>query len=59
MKKVVVSAQTKNPNTAETDKEPTVMHVVSLTGGESIEVMASAPMDAMEKVRRRLESEES
>lgn len=43
------SAHTKYPNTPETDLLPEVMHVVELSDGGKVELMAADPLDAMKK----------
>jgi len=52
-----LTAYTANPNTPETDRFRTVMHVVEyIENGEEKKVMiyAECPLDAMEKVNTRL-----
>lgn len=40
-------AHTKYPNSIESDKQPVVMHVVTLTDGTQLDVLAAAPDDAI------------
>jgi predicted Zn-dependent protease len=55
MKVRAVSASTKHSNTKESDLLPEVLHVVKLSNGETLEVMASDPMDAIDKANKKLE----
>jgi hypothetical protein len=50
-----VAAWTKHRNTMETDKMPMVMHVVEMDDGTQKDVLATDPMDAIEKVRKLAE----
>ena len=50
-----VSAHTKNPNTKETDQMPSVEHLVKLSNGKEITVMASDPSDAISKVQSQID----
>lgn len=49
-----ISAFTTNPNTKETDLEPTVLHTVSLSDGSKRYVMAAEPKNAIEIVQKEL-----
>jgi hypothetical protein len=56
MKKIYAqSAWTKHPNTPETDMQLRVLHVVNLSDGKTVEVMAIDPMDAIDKVNKMLD----
>jgi hypothetical protein len=48
------SAKTKFRNTPDSDEELEVLHVVTLSNGESIEIMATDPMDAIQRVNQQL-----
>lgn len=43
-----VSARTKFPNTKASDAEPRVLHVVTMSDGSTIELMAKEPQAALE-----------
>lgn len=47
-----LSARTKHPNTPESDQKPEVMHVVTMDNGDSLELMASDPSEALARVKR-------
>lgn len=49
-----VSAHTKNRNTPESDRDAYVMHVVNISDGSTLEVMASDPLSAIDQVNRVL-----
>lgn len=51
------TAHTKFPNTPESDKQPTVLHVVFLSDGSTREIMATDPPDAIEKMNELIVSE--
>lgn len=47
-----MQAGVKYPNTPESDRMEMVMHVVTLDSGNEVDIMATDPMDAIERVRR-------
>jgi len=52
-----ISAFTTNPNTKETDLEPTVLHTVTLSNGCVRHVQATEPLDAINIVTKELQKE--
>lgn len=45
------SASVKYPNTSESDLQPRVMHVVTLSSGTTQDIMAADPLDAIEALK--------
>ena len=56
----VVHAGTVNPNTPESDLQPTVLHEVGVSHDDAmiiVRLMATDPLDAMDRVRAMSEQE--
>lgn len=51
----VVSAQTVNPNTPETDKMKEVVHMVTLSNGVALFLPAECPIDAINRANKIVE----
>lgn len=47
-----MQAGVKYPNTPESDRMEMVMYVVTLDDGSTVDIMATDPMGAIERVRR-------
>lgn len=46
------SARVKYPNTKESDQQAEVMHIVTMSDGTTVELMATDPMDAISKANK-------
>lgn len=57
MRKETISARVVGPNTPETDRQSHVWCEVRLPDGDVVRVMATDPMDAIEKVLKKLRTE--
>ena len=52
---MTITAQVKNPNTPESDKEIRVWHIVTSDDGVEHEIYAKDPMDAIDMYKARQE----